>query len=72
MKIILRGASIHVREEKEQEIISKIRLLRNKYPDMTITTFTEKLNQENLEPPRKSKKWYHRAVKDIMTREGIK
>ena len=39
---------------------------------MTITTFTEKLNQENLEPPRKSKKWYHRDVKDIMTREGIK
>ena len=32
----------------------------------------EKLNQENIEPPRKSKKWYHRAVKDIMTREGIK
>ena len=32
----------------------------------------EKLNQENLQPPRKSKKWYHRAVKDIMTREGIK
>ena len=66
------GASIHVREEQEQEIISKIRLLRNKYPDMSITTFTEKLNQENLEPPRKSKKWYHRTVKDIMSREGMK
>ena len=31
-----------------------------------------KLNQENLEPPRKSKKWYHRTVKDIMSREGMK
>tara|TARA_R110001592_G_scaffold18816_5_gene77653 strand:+ start:4914 stop:6146 length:1233 start_codon:yes stop_codon:yes gene_type:complete len=66
------GASIHVREEKEQEIINKIRNLRNKYPDLTITNFTEKLNQEHLEPPRKSKKWYHRTVKDIMVREGIK
>ena len=66
------GASIHVREEKEQEIINKIRNFRNKYQDLTITNFTEKLNEENLEPPRKSKKWYHRAVKDIMSREGIK
>ena len=66
------GASIHVREEQEQEIINKIRNLRNKYPDLTITNFTEKLNQEHLEPPRKSKKWYHRTVKDIMVREGIK
>ena len=66
------GASIHVREENEQKIIQQIRNLRNKYPDLSITNFSEKLNQENLEPPRKSKKWYHRTVKDIMNREGIK
>ena len=30
-----------------------------------------KLNEENLQPPRASKKWYHRTVKDIMNREGI-
>lgn len=65
------GASIHVREENEQEIIRQIRILRKKYPNLSITNFSEKLNQEKLEPPRKSKKWYHRAVKDIMTREGI-
>ena len=66
------GASIHVREEKEQGIISQIRILRNKYPNLSITNFSEKLNEEKLEPPRKSKKWYHRTVKDIMVREGIK
>lgn len=66
------GASIHVREEKEQGIISQIRILRSKYPELSITNFSEKLNEEKLEPPRKSKKWYHRTVKDIMVREGIK
>lgn len=66
------GASIHVREEKEQETIKQIRILRNKYPELSITNFSEKLNLEKLEPPRKSKKWYHRTVKDIMLREGIK
>ena len=65
------GASIHIRDEKEQEIISKLRILRSKYQNLTITQFSEKLNEEELEPPRKSKKWYHRTVKDIMTREGI-
>ena len=66
------GASIHVRDEKEQAIIEKMRILRSKYQDISITNFSEKLNEENLEPPRKSKKWYHRTVKDIMVREGIK
>ena len=66
------GASIHVREEKEQAIIAQIRILRNKYRDLSITNFSEKLNEEKLQPPRKSKKWYHRTVKDIMVREGIK
>lgn len=66
------GAPIHVRDEKEQGIIEKMRILRSKYQDISITNFSEKLNEENLEPPRKSKKWYHRTVKDIMVREGIK
>lgn len=65
------NASIHIRDEKEQEIIEKMRILRSKYQKISITNFSEKLNEENLEPPRKSKKWYHRTVKDIMTREGI-
>lgn len=66
------GAPIHIRDEKEQEIIKKMRIFRSKYQELTITQFSEKLNQEKLEPPRKSKKWYHRTVKDIMVREGIK
>lgn len=66
------GASIHVRDEEEQEIIKKIRILRSKYNNISITKFSEKLNEENLEPPRSSKKWYHKTLKSIMTREGIK
>ena len=65
------GASIHIRDEEEQEIISQIRLLRKKYPKVTITRFSELLNIENLKPPRKSKKWYHATLKEIMKREGI-
>lgn len=65
------GAAIHIRNEEEQEIITKMRILRSKYHNMSITQFSEKLNEENLQPPRTSKKWYHRTVKDIMNREGI-
>ena len=65
------GASIHIRDEEEQKIISQIRLLRKKYPKVTITRFSELLNIENLAPPRKSKKWYHATLKEIMKREGI-
>ena len=65
-------SSIHIRDEKEQEIIKQMRILRSKYQDISITNFSEKLNEEELEPPRKSKKWYHKTVKDIMIREGIK
>jgi DNA invertase Pin-like site-specific DNA recombinase len=65
------GASIHTRDEEEQEVISQIRILRSKNRNIPITTFTEVLNRENIKPPRKSKKWYHKFVKDTMTREGI-
>lgn len=66
------GAAIHVREEGEQLIIQKIRNLRSKCNDIPITTFTEVLNREKIKPPRNSKKWYHKHVKEIMIREGIK
>ena len=65
------GAAIHVRNEEEQETITKMRILRSKYQKLSITQFSEKLNDEKLQPPRASKKWYHRTVKDIMNREGI-
>ncbi len=65
------GAAIHVRNEEEQEIITKIRILRSKYSKISITQFSEKLNEEGIPTPRLSKKWYHRTVKDIMNREGI-
>ena len=65
------GAAIHIRDEKEQEIISKIRLLRKKYSKCSITKFSDLLNIENLTPPRKSQKWYHATLKEIMKREGI-
>lgn len=66
------GASIHIKEDSEQKIIKKIRNLRGSCQDIPITTFTEVLNREKVKPPRKSKKWYHKHVKEIMKREGIK
>lgn len=65
------SASIHVRDEEEQETIKIMRNLRSKHRDITITTFTEVMNREGVNPPRKSKKWYHKHVKEIMKREGI-
>ena len=65
-------APIHIRDESEQKIIKKIRLLRSKYPDLTITPFTEKLNTLKVATPRRSKKWHHSVVRSIMEREGIK
>lgn len=65
------GAELYIRDEEEQRIIKNIRLLRERYPLMGITQFTEKVNQVGLEPPRKAKKWYHKYLKDLMIREGI-
>lgn len=65
------GAAIHERNEEEQGIIEKIRLIRSRNREIPITTLAEVLNRENLKPPRNSKKWYHKQLKDIMTREGI-
>lgn len=65
-------APLHIRNEEEQEIIKKVRLLRNVYPDLGITAFTNRLNKSKIPPPRKSKLWYHKNVKLLMDREGIK
>jgi DNA invertase Pin-like site-specific DNA recombinase len=65
------GAPIHIPNDAEQKTIGKIREYRKKYPHLGITAFSEKLNLMGLPPPRKSKKWYHKVVKDIMTREDI-
>ena len=65
-------AEIHIRNEDEQKIIDKLRELRSFNRDMSYTRFSEYLNDENIPPPRSSKKWYHKSVKIIMEREGIK
>lgn len=65
-------AAIHIRNEEEQKIITNIRLLRRSYPNLGVTAFTRKLNNVGVQPPRNSKVWYHKTVKVIMDREGIK
>tara|TARA_Y100000592_G_scaffold58947_1_gene92314 strand:- start:1830 stop:3068 length:1239 start_codon:yes stop_codon:yes gene_type:complete len=63
---------IHVRDEKEQEIIKRIRTFRNKHKKLGITEFTRLVNSKSgIPPPRKSKAWYHKALGDLMKREGI-
>jgi len=63
---------IHIRDEQEMEIIKKIRQTRNKFPELGVTAFSQKLNELKIPPPRKSKKWYHKFVRSLMVREGIK
>lgn len=63
---------MHIRNEEEQSIISKIRKLRTKNPSVKITEFTRILNKSEIKPPRKAKKWYHGTLRVIMEREGIK
>ena len=65
------GAKIHIRNEKEQKVIQKIRDYRNENPGMGITEFTRLIN-ENIKPPRKSRDWYHKNLRQLMEREGIK
>ena len=65
------GAKIHIRNEKEQKIIQKIRDYRSENPLMGITEFTRLIN-DNIKPPRKSRGWYHKNLKQLMEREGIK
>ena len=65
------SAPVHIRHDEEQEIITRIRIMRSQNPDIPITTFAAVLNSEEVPPPRESKKWYHRFLKDVMTREGI-
>lgn len=63
---------IHIKNEKEQSILKHIRYWRKKFPDNDITSFARILNDKNVPPPRKSKKWYHGGLKTIMNRENIK
>ena len=65
------GEPMYIRVEDEQRVITNIRLLRERYPNETITTFTRKINEAGINPPRKSKVWYHKMIKDLMFREGI-
>jgi len=65
------GAKIHIRNEKEQKIIQKIRDYRNENEGMKITEFTRLIN-DNIKSPRKSKEWYRKNLKQLMEREGIK
>ena len=66
------GAPIHIRDEKEQRTIEQIRVMRREYPNESVTNFAEILNWKKVKPPRKSKKWYHKSLRVIMQREGIK
>ena len=64
-------APLHIRNEEEQEVIKQVRLLRNVYPNLGVTAFTNRLNKSKIPPPRKSKMWYHKNVRILMEREGI-
>ena len=66
------ASMIHIKNEEEQIILRHIRYWRKKYPKKEITAFARLLNEMKVPPPRKSKKWYHGALKTIMEREGIK
>jgi site-specific DNA recombinase len=66
------GAPLHIRDEKEQKVIQKIRFLREEHQELGITAFTRLLNDSDVKPPRSSKVWYHGAVRKIMNDEGIK
>lgn len=65
------NAPLYIRNEEEQKIIDKIRRLRSKNRDLKITAFTRLVN-EKIEPPRNASTWYHKMLKDVMIREGIK
>jgi DNA invertase Pin-like site-specific DNA recombinase len=64
-------APLYIRNEEEQKLIDKIRNLRAKHKDLKITAFTRLVN-EKIDPPRTATTWYHKMLKDVMAREGIK
>jgi DNA invertase Pin-like site-specific DNA recombinase len=66
------GAAMHIRDETEQTIIERIRYIRSRHMHLAITGFTRLVNDLNVTPPRKSKVWYHTALRKLMEREGIK
>ena len=66
------GAPLHIRDEKEQKIIERIRYIRSKNMKMGITAFTRLINDYNIPTGRNSKEWYHSSLKKLMLREGFK
>jgi len=65
------GVPLHIRDEKEQRIIERIRYIRSKHMHLGITGFTRLINDVNVPAPRNSKEWYHSSLKKLMKREGI-
>ena len=65
------NAKLYIRDEEEQKVIEEIRRLRNIHAGYGITAF-HRVICNALPPPRKSKEWYRKNLKDLMLREGIK
>lgn len=65
-------APIHVRNEEEQHIIRRIKNLRSRNKMLGIVAFARKVEECGVPFPRKSKRWYHGTLKNIMDQEGIK
>ncbi len=63
---------IHIRNEEEQLVIKKIRNLRSRNKMLGIVAFARKMEENKIPPPRSSKRWYHKTVRNIMENEGIK
>lgn len=65
-------APIHIRNEEEQHIIRRIKNLRSRNKMLGIVAFARKVEECGVPFPRKSKRWYHGTLKNIMDQEGIK
>lgn len=65
------GSRLHIRNEEEQEVIQRIRKLRDEHPGYGITAFSDLVNKV-IPPPRKSREWHRKNLKQLMIREGIK
>jgi DNA invertase Pin-like site-specific DNA recombinase len=60
------------RNEREQEVIQKIRDLRDANPSISVNKICKILNAENLGDLRKAKEWHFTTVERIMRREGMR
>lgn len=67
-----KNAPMHIKNPEEQKLIEEIRKYRSYCKHMGPTAFADFLNSKGLSPPRNSKKWYHKTLKIIMEREGIR